>query len=43
MARLGLLTVLLAIQSLLNTDNIDEAKKLVAEVISEAKTKDKEQ
>ncbi len=40
MTRLELLTMLLAIQALLNTDNVDEAKKLIAEVIKEAKAKD---
>jgi hypothetical protein len=40
MARLELLTLLLSIQALLENGNEDAAKKLIAEVISEAKRKD---
>lgn len=40
MTKLELLTLLLPIQALLNTGNIDEAKELIAEVIKEAKIKD---
>ena len=37
MTRLELLTLLLSIQALLENDNVDAAKKLIAEVIAEAK------
>ncbi len=37
MTRLELLTLLLSIQALLESDNVDAAKKLIAEVIAEAK------
>jgi len=37
MTRLELLTLLLSIQALLETDNTEAAKKLIAEVIDEAK------
>ena len=37
MTRLELLTVLLSIQALLESNKVEEAKKLIAEVIAEAK------
>jgi len=37
MTRLELLTVLLSIQALLESNKIEEAKRVIAEVISEAK------
>lgn len=37
MTRLELLTLLLAIQALLDSGNVDRAKELIAEVIAEAK------
>lgn len=37
MMRLGLLTVLLSIKALLESDNKDKALKLIDEVIAEAK------
>lgn len=40
--RLELLTVMLSIKALLNTDNVEEAKKLIDEVIAEAKRKGSE-
>ena len=36
MTRLELLTLLLSIQALLETDNIDKAKEIIAKVIAEA-------
>ena len=40
MARLELLTVLLSIKALLESDNKDKALELINEVIAEAKSKD---
>lgn len=37
MTRLELLTVLLSIQALLESDKVEEAKKVIAEVIEEAR------
>ena len=37
MTRLEILTLLLSIQALLDSDNIDKAKELIDEVIAEAK------
>jgi len=37
MTRLELLTLLLAVQALLETDNIDKAKELIGEVVDEAR------
>ena len=37
MTRLELLTLLLSIQALLESDNADKAKELISEVIAEAK------
>lgn len=37
MTRLELLTLLLSIKALLESDNIDKAKELINEVINEAK------
>ena len=37
MTRLEILTLLLSIKALLDSDNIDKAKKLIDEVIAEAK------
>ena len=34
--RLELLTLLLSLQALLDTDNVDKAKELIAKVIAEA-------
>lgn len=39
MTRLELLTLLLSIKALLDSDNIDKAKELIDEVIAEAKRK----
>lgn len=39
MTRLELLTLLLSIKALLESDNIDKAKELINEVINEAKRK----
>lgn len=39
MTRLELLTLLLSIKALLDSDNIDKAKDLIDEVIAEAKRK----
>lgn len=39
MTRLELLTLLLSIKALLDSDNIDKAKELINEVIAEAKRK----
>ena len=39
MTRLELLTVMLSIKALLNSGNVDEAKKLIDEIITEAKRK----
>lgn len=39
MTRLELLTLLLSIKALLDSDNIDKAKELIDEVIAEAKGK----
>lgn len=39
MKRLELLTLLLSIKALLDSDNIDKAKELIDEVIAEAKRK----
>ena len=36
MARLELLTVLLSIQALLESDNVEKAKEVIAKVIKEA-------
>jgi hypothetical protein len=36
MTRLELLTLLLSIQALLETDNVDKAKEIIAKVITEA-------
>lgn len=41
MTRLELLTLLLSIKALLESDNIDKAKELINEVINEAKQKEK--
>lgn len=40
MIHLELLTVLLSIKALLESDNIDKALELINEVIAEAKSKD---
>ena len=37
MARLELMSLLLSIQALLETDNVEKAKEVIAEVIAEAK------
>ncbi|MDD6433703.1 hypothetical protein [Ruminococcus sp. YE282] len=39
MTRLELLTLLLSIKALLDSDNIEKAKELIDEVITEAKRK----
>ena len=39
MTRLEILTLLLSIKALLDSDNIDKAKELIDEVIAEAKRK----
>lgn len=39
MTRLELLTLLLSLQALLESDNVDKAKELIKEVINEAKRK----
>lgn len=39
MTRLELLTLLLSIKALLDSDNVDKAKELIDEVIAEAKRK----
>ena len=39
MTRLELLTLLLSIKALLDSDNIDKAKELIDEVIAEAQRK----
>lgn len=39
MTRLELLTVMLSIKALLESDNIEKAKELIDEVITEAKRK----
>lgn len=39
MTRLELLTVMLSIKALLESNNVDKAKELIDEVISEAKRK----
>ena len=41
--RLSLLTVLLSIKALLESNNVDKALELINEVIAEAKQKDKQQ
>ena len=43
MTRLELLTVLLSIQALLESDNVDKAKELISEVVEEAKLKNSDQ
>lgn len=43
MTRLELLTVLLSIQALLESDNVEKAKELIAEVVEEAKLKNSDQ
>ena len=43
MTRLELLTLLLSIKALLDSDNTDKAKELIDEVISEAKRKGSDQ
>ena len=40
MTRLELLTVLLSIEALLDSDNIEKAKELIKKVIAEATKKD---
>ena len=40
MTRLEILTVMLSLKALLETENIEKAKELIEEVINEAKTKD---
>lgn len=43
MTRLELLTLLLSLKALLDIDNVDKARELIDEVISEAKRKDFDQ
>ncbi len=43
MTRLELLTLLLSIKALLDSDNVDKAKDLIDEVIAEAKRKGSDQ
>lgn len=43
MTRLELLTLLLSLKALLDSDNVDKARELIDEIISEAKRKDFDQ
>jgi DNA polymerase elongation subunit (family B) len=38
MSRLEVLTLMLSLEALLETDNVDKAKELIKEVITEART-----